>query len=278
MQAVNSFGCLSKPSPGVQVRVNPLPIAPKLTVNGENTTFCEGFRVRIISSSPSQAYWWRSTTDSLGKGDDLTSIFASKIGNYFAKVQDNNGCISLASATIAVNVRPNPTPTVIKKIGTFTLDAQGVGDENGYVWRYNGEIQKELTTRIVKAKKDGDYQVNASITYTGLTGLANGDGGKLVCSSNNSSVIKYVQDLSFNGFSIFPNPSLNGEINVEVIEDLIGATITIYDLYGQLIAEYKVDKFNTLKKIELPNYHGNTYIVKIATDGFNRTRRVITYR
>ena len=278
VQAVNGFGCLSKPSPGVQVRVNPLPIAPKLTVNGENTTFCEGFRVRIVSSSPSQAYWWRSTTDSLGKGDDLISIFASKTGNYFAKVQDNNGCISLASTTIAVNVRPNPTPTVIKKIGTFTLDAQGVGDENGYVWRYNGEIQKELTTRIIKAKKDGDYRVYASITYTGLTGLASGEGGKLVCNSNNSNVIKYVQDLSFNGFSIFPNPSFNGEINVEVIEDLIGATITIYDLYGQLITEYKVDKFNTLKKIELPNYHGNTYIVKIATDGFDRTRRVITFR
>lgn len=277
VQAVNGFGCLSKPSHGVQVRVNELPTAPKLTANGE-TTFCEGSKVRIVSSSPLQAYWWRSTTDSVGKGDDLISIFASKTGNYFAKVQDVNGCISSASAILAVNAQPNPTPTVIKQIGTFTLDAQGVGDENGYFWRYNGEVQKDLTTRIIKAKKDGDYQVHASITYTGLGGLASSAGGKLVCYSNNSSVIKYVQDLSFNGFSVFPNPSSNGEINVEVIEDLIGATITIYDLYGQLISEYKVDKFNTLRKIQLPTYHGNTYIVKIATDGFNRTKRVITLR
>ena len=270
VQSVNGFGCLSKPSQGVQVRVNALPIAPKLTANGE-TTFCEGSKVRIVSSSPSQAYWWRSTTDSVGKGDDLSSIFASRTGNYFAKVQDDNGCISLASASIAVDARPNPTPTVIKKIGTFTLDAQGVGDENGYVWRYSGEVQKDLTTRIIKAKKDGDYQVQASIFYTGLA-IA---GGKLVCYSNTSSVIKYVQDLTFNGFSIFPNPSSNGEINVEVMEDLIGANLAIYDLYGQLIVDYKVDKFNTLKKIQLPNYHGNTYIVKLVTDGFVRTRKVI---
>ena len=273
VQAINGFGCLSKPSQPVQVRVYPLPITPKLTANGV-TTFCDGSRVRIISSSPFQAFWFRSTTDSIGKGEDMTSIFASKSGNYFAKVQDDNGCISSASAPIAVDSRLNPTPTVVNQIGTFSLDAQGVGDENGYIWRYNGDVQKDLNTRIIKAKKDGDYQVQASITYAGVA-LA---GGKLVCYSNTSAVIKYVQDLTFDGFSIFPNPTANGEVNVEVIEDLIGATVTVYSLYGQLIAEYKVDKFNVQQKIQLPNYHGNIYIVKVATDGFDRTRRVVTLK
>ena len=273
VQSINGFGCLSKPSQAIQVRVNPLPATPKLTVNGE-TTFCDGSKVRIVSSSPFQAYWWRSTTDSVGKGEDLTSIFASKTGNYFAKVQDDNGCISLASTSINVDAKLNPTPTIVKKIGTFSLDAQGVGDENGYIWRYNKDIQPDLTTKVIKAKKDGDYQVQASITYTGLA-IA---GGKLVCYSNTSEAIKYVQDLSFNGFSVFPNPTANGEINVEVVEDLIGATITVYSLYGQLISQYKVEKFNTLKKIQLPNNEGNTFIIKITTDGFDRTRRVITLK
>ena len=273
VQAINGFGCLSKPSQPVQVRVYPLPITPKLTANGV-TTFCDGSKVRIVSSSPFQAFWFRSTTDSIGKGEDMTSIFASKSGNYFAKVQDDNGCISSASTPIAVDSRPNPTPTVVKQIGTFSLDAQGVGDENGYIWRYNGDVQKDLITKIIKAKKDGDYQVQASITYTGVA-LA---GGKLVCYSNTSNAIKYVQDLTFEGFSIFPNPTVNGEINVEVIEDLIGATVTVYNLYGQLVAEYKVDKFNVLQKIQLPDYQGNMYIIKVATDGFDRTRRVITLK
>lgn len=273
VQAINGFGCFSKPSQPVQVRVYPLPTTPKLTANGV-TTFCEGSKVRIVSSSPFQAYWFKSTIDSIGKGEDLTSIFASKSGNYFAKVKDDNGCTSLASTPITVDARPNPTPTVVKQIGTFSLDAQGVGDENGYIWRYNGDVQKDLTTRIIKAKKDGDYQVQASITYTGVALT----GGKLFCYSNTSSVIKYVQDPSFNGFSIFPNPTTNGEISVEVLEDLIGATVMIYSIYGQLITEYKIDKFNTLKKIQLPDFHGATFIVKISTDGFDRTRRVITLK
>ena len=272
VQAVNGFGCLSKPSQPVLVRVNLLPPAPKLTANGD-VTFCEGSKVRIVSSSAFKAYWFRSTTDSIGLGDDNTSIFASKSGSYFAKVQDDNGCISLASVPIAVDSRPNPTPTIIKQIGSFTLDAQGLGDENGYFWRYNGDLQKDLTTRLIKAKKDGNYQVQASISYTGV----NIAGGKLVCYSKVSDVIKYVQDLTFEGFSVFPNPSQDGTINVEVIEDLIGAKVLIYDNYGRIVSEYVVDKFNVLKRIELPNLHGTTYYVKIISGGFEKIRKVLIY-
>ena len=272
VQAINSFGCLSRPSQPVLIRVNPLPPAPKLTANGD-VTFCEGSKVRIVSSSAFKAYWFRSTTDSIGLGEDNTSIFVSKTGSYFAKVQDDNGCISLASAPIAIDSKSNPTSTSIKQIGSFTLDAQGIGDENGYKWRLNGDLQPDLTTRLIKAKKDGDYQVQASNTYTGV----NVTGGKLVCFSKVSDVIKYVQDISFEGISIFPNPSTDGIINVEAIEDLIGAKIIIYDLYGRVIADYTIDKFNTLKRIELPNLHATTYIVKISSGGLEKTRKVLIY-
>jgi hypothetical protein len=273
VQTINGYGCLSKPSQAIQVRVNLLPTKPKLTALGD-TIFCDGQRVRLVSSSPLKSYWWRSTTDSIGTGDDLTSYFATKTGKYFVKVEDANGCISLASTPISVDSRPNPTPTIIKKIGTFSLDAQGLGDENGYIWRYNGDVQKDLTTRIIKAKKDGDYQVQASISYNGLA-IA---GGKLVCYSKTSGILKYEQDVTFEGFSVFPNPTTNGEINVEVIEDLIGADIFIYDAYGQLIADYKIDKFNVIKKIQLPDYHGNTYIIKIISGGYEKTRKLITLK
>jgi hypothetical protein len=272
VQAINGFGCLSKPSQPVLIRVNALPTAPKLTANGD-VTFCEGSRVRIVSSSAFKAYWFRSTTDSIGLGDDNTSIFASKSGSYFAKIQDDNGCISLASAPIVVDSKPNPTPTIIKQIGSFTLDAQGLGDENGYLWRYNGDLQRDLTTKLIKAKKDGAYQVQASITYTGV----NIAGGKLVCYSKVSDAIKYEQDINFEGVSIFPNPSADGVINIEAIEDLIGTKIIIYDLYGRNIADYTIDKFNTLKRIELPNLHGTTYIVKISSGGLEKTRKVVIF-
>lgn len=272
VQAINGFQCLSKPSQPVLIRVNPLPPAPKLTANGD-VTFCEGSKVRIVSSSAFKAYWFRSTTDSIGLGEDNTSIFASKTGSYFAKVQDDNGCVSLASAPIVVDSRPNPTPTIIKQIGSFTLDAQGIGDENGYLWRLNGDLQKDLITRLIKAKKDGNYQVQASNTYTGV----NITGGKLVCYSMVSEVIKYVQDISFEGVSVFPNPSADGIINIEAIEDLIGTKIVIYDLYGRVVADYTIDKFNTLKRIELPNLQGTIYIVKIISGGLEKTRKVLIF-
>jgi hypothetical protein len=284
VQAINGFGCLSKPSQSVLIRVYDLPQAPRITANGD-VTFCEGSRVRIVSSSPFEAVWYRNTVDSVIKSEDNSSVFANKSGNYFAKVKQvnnlsepdnpNSTCFSAASSTITVDSKPNPTPTIIKQIGSFTLDAQGLGDENGYLWRYNGNLEKELTTRLIKASKgNGDYQVQASITYTGITNIA---GGRLVCFSKVSDILKYEQDVSFEGFSVFPNPSQDGVINVEVLDDLIGTEIMIYDLYGRVVANYMVDKFNTLKRVELPKLHGTTYIVKISSGGFERTRKVLIF-
>ena len=86
-----------------------------------------------------------------------------------------------------------------------------------------------------------------------------------------------MQDVSFEGFSIFPNPSPDGAVNVEVIEDLIGAKILIYDNYGRMVNEYIVDKFNVLKKIELPNLHGTTYYIKISSGGYEKIRKILIY-
>jgi hypothetical protein len=75
--------------------------------------------------------------------------------------------------------------------------------------------------------------------------------------------------------SIFPNPSPTGQVTIEVIEDLIGANLLIYTLTGQLVTEYTVDKFNTLKKLNLPAYYGTVFLVKIKTDGFEKVKKVV---
>lgn len=270
VQAINGFGCLSKPSSVVTLRVLALPLATTISASG-NTTLCDGDKVRLTSASNNRAYWWRSSTDSLGIGEDFTSIFITKSGNYYARVQDANNCFSVPSQPIAVDVKASPVPPVIKKIGTFTLDAQSVGDENGYFWKLDGQIQTDLTTKAIKAKKNGVYQVQASINYTGVP-LS---GGKLVCYSLPSESLKYEQDLTFEGMSIFPNPSPTGQVTIEVIEDLIGANLLIYTLTGQLVTEYTVDKFNTLKKLNLPAYYGTVFLVKIKTDGFEKVKKVV---
>ena len=86
-----------------------------------------------------------------------------------------------------------------------------------------------------------------------------------------------MQDISFEGFSIFPNPSADGKISIEVVEDLTDADILIYDSFGRIINERKINKFNKLEPFELPNLQGTTYFVKIISGGYERVRKVLIY-
>ncbi|MEA5138926.1 T9SS type A sorting domain-containing protein [Arcicella rigui] len=274
VQSVSALGCLSKPSPAITLSTYPLPAAPQISVTSGSTVFCDGNKVRFTSSSTNKAYWWKSSTDSLGVGDSNTSLTASVSGNYFARVQDKNTCLSAPSNSIAVDVRPLPTVPEVSQAGTYTLDAQSNGDENGYVWKYNSEVQKAFTSRVIKVKKDGDYQVQASITYS----IASLPSGKLVCYSNASSVFKYKQDVSFDGMSIYPNPSITGDVTIEVVEDLVGSTLQVFTMEGKLVEEFKIDKFDGPKKVTLSGSTGNAYIVKLKTDSFEKIKKIIVLK
>jgi Secretion system C-terminal sorting domain/Ig-like domain CHU_C associated len=274
VQSISTFGCLSRPSPAITLSIYPLPSTPQVSVSSGSTILCDGDKVRLTSSSTNKAYWWKSTTDSLGIGDSNTSILVATTGNYYVRVEDKNSCLSNPSVAIPVDVRPIPALPVITQTGTFTLDAQSAGDENGYFWKYNGEVQKGLITKSIKVKKDGDYQVQASIIYS-IPLLAN---GKLMCYSNPSALFKFKQDLTFEGMSIYPNPSTTGDITIEVVEDLVGSDVQIYTLEGKLLEEYKIDKFDGPKRIKLSGSFGNIYFVKLKTDSFEKIKKIIVLK
>lgn len=274
VQSISTFGCLSKPSPAVTLSTYPLPAAPQVTVSSGSTILCDGDKVRLTSSSSNKAYWWKSSTDSLGVGDSNTSILVTTTGNYFARVEDKNTCLSAPSSIIPVDVRPIPALPVITQTGTYTLDAQSAGDENGYFWKYNGEVQKGLITKSIKVKKDGDYQVQASISYA-IPALPN---GKLMCYSNPSTVFKYKQDLTFEGMSIYPNPTVTGDITIEVVEDLVGSTLQVFTMEGKLVEEFKIEKFDGPKKVTLSGSTGNAYIVKLKNDAFEKIKKILVLK
>jgi hypothetical protein len=195
-------------------------------------------------------------------------------GNYFARVEDKNTCLSAPSNTIAVDVRSLPIVPVLSQAGTYTLDAQSNGDENGFVWKYNNEVQKAFTSRSIKVKKDGDYQVQASISYT----IPLLPSGKLVCYSNASTVLKYKQDLTFEGMSIYPNPTVTGDITIEVVEDLVGSTLQVFTMEGKLVEEFKIEKFDGPKKVTLSGSTGNAYIVKLKNDAFEKIKKILVLK
>lgn len=269
VQAVSAFACLSKPSQPIILNINPLPAAPQIT-NASSTVFCDGESVTLSTANTNRAYWYKSTNDSLGTGSNNT-IAINKSGSYFARVEDRNSCFSAPSNNITVDVRSLPSTPVISQAGAFYLEAQSNGDDEGYIWKYNGDEQKSFITKAIKVKKDGDYQVQSSIVYNQVALPS----GRLMCYSKPSAVYKYVQDLSFEGVNVYPNPSATGDITIQVVEDLVGAELIVYTMEGKVIEEFKIGKFDTPKTIKLTGSIGNVYYIKLKTDSFEKVKKVL---
>ncbi len=269
VQAVSAFSCYSKSSQPITLSVYPLPATPQISATG-NLTFCDGGSTVLATANINKAYWYKSTNDSLGNGTNNT-IVVNKSGNYFARVEDKNFCLSAPSNAITVDVRSLPTTPVISQAGAFFLVAQSSGDENGYIWKYNGEEQKSFITNTIKVKKDGNYQVQASKIYNQVALPS----GSLMCYSQPSLVYKYTQDLTFEGMNVYPNPSATGDITIQVVEDLIGADVSVYTMDGRLIETFNVNKFDTPRTIKLNGSIGNIYFIKLKTDSFERIKKVV---
>jgi Carbohydrate esterase, sialic acid-specific acetylesterase/Secretion system C-terminal sorting domain len=146
-------GCVSATSQSVSVKVNPLPIAPILSVS-RTPNICENESV-VFSANAQTGYLWNN-------GEKTQTISTNLPGAYAVRTQDTNGCLSVASNRISLTVNPLPARPVIVASGPTTLCA---GDRvtlrtnypSGITWSTNEtstSISVNTTTEIKVRYKD----------------------------------------------------------------------------------------------------------------------------
>ncbi|MBC7893170.1 MAG: T9SS type A sorting domain-containing protein, partial [Sphingobacteriaceae bacterium] len=84
----------------------------------------------------------------------------------------------------------------------------------------------------------------------------------------------YIFEDGNQGFSIYPNPSRDGNLTLETKEDWQGAQVTVWTLTGQLVFEDRVDAFNERKFLRMGPQPG-TYIVRVRAEGFSVSKRIL---
>jgi hypothetical protein len=110
VRTINRFGCASVLSDVITTVVNPLPTSPTITALG-TTTFCAGNQVTLRGASNNNIVW--------STGQTGAQISAVSSGNYTARSQDQNGCLSPNSSTIVVTVNALPaTPAILSNQGS----------------------------------------------------------------------------------------------------------------------------------------------------------------
>jgi|GEM_PF-383906 len=258
VQVINQYDCISLPSAEVSTKVNPLPPAPRILAEGF-TTFCDGDSVRLRSDSPLQTTWNLTT-------DATPLTVARKTGDFFAKVTDANGCVSLASNAIAVDAKTLPSTPIIERAGAYTLEATGVVAGDDYAWQRDG-ANLNPRTQVIKAGRAGSYGVRSRLTYAVPAPI-----NRLTCYSKPSTAFRLAFDPGDSGLSVYPNPS-QGMLTLETREDLPNATVTVFSLDGRVIFSDLVPRFDERKRLDLRTTPG-LYLLRVQAGDFQQLKRI----
>lgn len=208
-------------------------------------------------------------------GGTITRVMAvANPGTYTAVAISPYGCRSPASAPVSLVVRPRlPLPT-ITQIGPYSIEATvpqslaGVTLE--YDWRQvNGPFLQNQNKSVTKVTTNGVYTARSKAVFT----LNNGN--SLTCVSNYSNRVDFVLDANSRGLVVYPNPSKNGVVAVETLEDLVNADLHVYTLDGKLVYTERIGLFNQRRVVNLSGLSQGQYIVRVRAAGFNVAERFV---
>ena len=258
VQTINEFRCYSDRSN--QITTNTLALPPSPSVEALSaTTFCDGDFVALRASNGNTFIW--------NTGKEKDSIHVTQSGSYFARVRDTQGCFSPNSRQIQVDVKANPTPPVINKIGVFTLVAENNINSGDHIWKLNGTVLPENGVTL-KAVQSCSYQVNNTVVYS----------PSLTCASEFSDIFNFIADTQNNGLVAYPNPLTEGRLTVETVQNLTNATVQIIDSRGAIHKTYQVDKFDSQKIFNISDLRSGLYLIRVVSGALNASQKIIIVR
>ncbi len=221
---------------------------PQATINPPGPiSICDGTIVTFCASGGTEYTWLNSGAPI----STMECIDVNYTGDFTVQVANDNGCTSLAIAT--VTVFPNPVvdlgDDIIYLTGTDTvLNAEGPGLT--YLWN-TGE-----TTPSITVSEDGLY----SVTVTDGNGCEGTDEVEVLGSSSTSDVNKV------EGISIYPNPA-GDYIDVVFTNQvwLRSSRICLYNLQGELLSTHIVADQEGSQRIAVSSLAPGIYFLYVSS-------------
>lgn len=263
-QAINNFGCGTPQSNILQVKNFTSPAKPSITLNG-SPILCEGNQL-VLSTVFQSKYQWSTN-------DTTRSIILKNAGdfNVSVRVKDQNGCISEPSDAVKVFIQSRPSTPTIKQIGTFTLEASHEQPTSAdyYDWKKDDALLN-LKNSVIKTTRQGLYTVSAVKTYSVV-------GQSLTCKSNQSATLAFIPENIKNYLTVYPNPTSDGVVYVEGIQDFTDLVLGVYSVEGKEVLRMNLAPLTERRRIDLSNLEPAKYVVRIfnPTYTFDQTRHIL---
>jgi hypothetical protein len=137
ISARDQNGCVSPPSAGVQVTVNPLPQTPVITADGP-TVFCADLSVNLQSTTANGFLW--------NNGATSQTIKVTKDGTYSVQTINQFQCYSDRSNEIGISTLALPPAPVVTPLSVTTFcdgDFVALRATNGANFIWNTDVEKD---------------------------------------------------------------------------------------------------------------------------------------
>ncbi|MBD2752039.1 T9SS type A sorting domain-containing protein [Spirosoma validum] len=266
-------------SPAIDVQSPIQPVTPTVSLARDPSKVAD--RLQQICTDSTLSLLANVASNSIGLWSSGTAVTtgrtftATKAGDYSLQAQNVYGCKSAQSPSINLTVRPKVATPTIEQIGAYTLQAvlptPTGGQPDLFDWQRGGEVIPQ-NSAVVKVAVSANYSARAKTTFS----LSNGS--NLSCYSDYSSPKLFTFDQSNGGLSIYPNPSADGRVTIETIENLQNADVDVFSLSGQLLFSTQVASFNERKALNLTGLAQGVYLIRVRSAGFDISRRVIINR
>jgi hypothetical protein len=241
---------------------------PTRTADTQQQICTDSSLVLLANTSANSSASWSTGTVS-------KTIRLSRAGTYTAQAISVYGCKSAQTSSINLTVRPKvPTPTV-EQVGTYSLQAMlptpTGAQTDQFDWRRGGELLPQ-TGREIKVVVTANYIARTKATFTLNTN------NSITCYSDFSAPKGFTFDQSAGGLSVYPNPSRDGQVVVETLENLPDASVDVYSLTGQQLYTQQIPLLDERKTVNLSGLAQGTYIIRVRSSGFNVSRRILINR
>ncbi len=130
VKVANASGCMSAASVAIIVTVYDLPVTPTITAGGP-TTFCAGNSVMLTSSEGTDYLW--------STGATTPNINVTTTGSFTVQITETNGCKSVRSNAIQVNVNALPVVTAGSNSPVCVGSAISLTSSGGTTYEWTGQ-------------------------------------------------------------------------------------------------------------------------------------------
>jgi pectinesterase len=253
------------------VTITAPPTASFSIPGGSTTSFCAGSGVIITPAlaAGATAGTFSSTAGlSINPTTGVITLATSAAGTYTITntVAASGGCAAVtATATLVVNPRPAaPTFTVQYNGATTTLVS---GQATGNQWLLNGSPIQGATGQT--------YVINSAGQYGSYTLVAVSAAGCLSVPSSAVTVTATSKPLAGTALNVFPNPTHDGQVTLELTGYSKAGELTVLNALGQVVYRLSVPAGQRKVALDLTNQPAGVYLLRLSSEGGADTRRIV---